>query len=510
MKVHRYYTKKNNQKGGGIAQAASNAATKVASVGIKTVNSAAQIANQALGATTQITGSTLNATARIVNSSAKIATSGVKIGEHLASGVSNAAEAVASRTGKSVGMALNTGIEGQRAILGVATAVANQSKNLTSSSLQTVQHALNTVKSISKGVGNITEIVGSQIAKKKIASLAQQKALENASNTKSNTEKQKLIIGYQESLEKKSINSKLALEAAHIQFDLDLGKKHIKAQRNQQELELKKQSNLQKHKYNLLKLNKNSRVKTMILYNKQINTVSVIFREVNDSLTKIQGLICEGKYFSYSLWCKRIKNFNGNSFRSKIGSFKKTYKVYCDSIILRLKNKLQTSIDEFSDYYDDQLKELSKVNEKILEYIIKLGTIINQNELENSNKKNLDNTVKNMGKVFIKNNVSIKTQQSKNAVNNKNTITQQSNSLPSNNSIKTQQSNSLSNNKNMITQQSNSLPNNKNIKTQQSNSLSNNKNMITQQSNSLPNNKSMITQQSNSLSNNPLVTITQQ
>jgi hypothetical protein len=302
----------------------------------------------------ELAAKTVITATKVAESGLKVAESAGKITEHLAGSAKNIAESVEKHSG-----------------------------TLTNSTLNIGQHGLNIVKSVTKGISSVAEIASIQANKKLAVSGNRLKAIQATSNERAESEKKKILI----------------------QIEL-----------NQKKLELNKQKNLlnknyqgevykREHNMNMLELEKNT-TKTLIkFYENEIDIVKNISKDVNNSLEKVRNTICAGKYFSFSLSCKRYSNFNSDGFRVKIDSIRKKYKIYCENIIMKLKSKLNMAaiiknLDVFTTYYIEQVQILTAINTKLLDYVVEIQSITIQNSISDKNKTKINSSISNLEKII--------------------------------------------------------------------------------------------------------------
>ena len=387
---------KNGGGNGTVIGALSNATKAPVLLAANTVEAAAGIGSNVVKGTREV-----------VKSGIEIAKTGARTGEIAAQSVEVSAQATKNLIKSAQGIteslsehtkeltnvaldtteeALGVGKEAARAVQQSLSAVANSSKNITQKGLNIGKHGLNAASSVAEGISKLASIGSQQFIKRNLESKNRTEAFRKTSEERIEKQKQNLIRQYQ----------------------LNKAKKNIANQIARQKLNYQQKLKEQQHALNLLKLNKNSKVKTRSFYLNQIDTVKNISKIVSISLEQLKGLICSGKYFDFSSSCKRIKNFNGNSFKAKIEGIKNTYNSFCENIIRKLYGKLesyiiQNKLDVFSAYYSEQVELLVGINNKILDNINNIISIINQNEISAENKTQITGTFIKFGNLIRKN-----------------------------------------------------------------------------------------------------------
>jgi hypothetical protein len=312
---------------------------------------------KALTAVPELAAETVITATEVAKSGLAVAESAGKITKHLAGSAEKIAESVEKHSGKITNSTLNIG-----------------------------QHGLNTVKSVTKGISSVAEIASIQANKKLAVSGNRLKAIQATSNERTESEVKKI---------------KIQLELTQKKLELNKQKNFLK-QNYQGEV------NKRNHNMNMLKLAQNTTNTLIKFYENEINIVKNISKDVNNSLENVRSTICAGKYFSFSLSCKRHQNFNSGGFRVKIETIRKTYKIYCDNIIMKLRSKLNMAaiskkLELFTAYYIQQVEILTDINTKLLDYVLEIQSITIQNSISDNNKKIINSSISNLEKIIGKN-----------------------------------------------------------------------------------------------------------
>jgi hypothetical protein len=265
----------------------------------------------------------------------------------------------------------------------ITSSIKDHTKGLTNSTFKIGQNVLSTVESTTKGVSSLAESIAIQAEKREIMSRARANAIKGTSEQITDNQKKKI-------LHRLDLNEK--------ERELNARKRELANKIKKQELNYNEKSEAQKHNLKLLKLNKSSKKDLENFYKGQIKIVEDIAEDINISLEQVRKNICAGKYFSLSLSCKRIKNFNGNSFRIKVARIKELYQIYCVNIVKKLEGKLNLSIisgslDIFTNYYIEQVQLLTDINNKLLDYINEIMRTITKNTLSDINKETINKTI---------------------------------------------------------------------------------------------------------------------
>ncbi len=268
----------------------------------------------------------------------------------------------------------------------ITASVEKHSGALVNSTLNIGQHGINTLKSFTKGISSVAEIASIQAQKKKAVSNNRLRAIQDTSNERTKSEVMKI----------------------QIQIELNKKKLEINKQKNLLKKNYQGEVDKKRHAMNMLKLEKNTTDTLIKFYENEINIVTNISKDVNNSLENVRSTICAGKYFSFSLSCKRYYNFNSDGFRVKIETIRKTYKIYCDNIIMKLKSKLNMAaiskkLEEFTADYIEQVKILTAINTKLLDYVVKIQSITIKNSISDENKINIKSSISNLEFLIGKN-----------------------------------------------------------------------------------------------------------
>jgi hypothetical protein len=309
---------------------------------------------EALTAVPELAAKTVITATKVAESGLKVAESAGKITEHLAGSAEK-----------------------------IAQSVENHSGALTSSTLNIGQHGLNTVKSVTKGISSAVEIASIQANKKLAVSGNRLKAIQATSNERTESEVKKIKIQLELNQKKLELNKQKNLLKKNYQGEVDK----------------------RKHNMNMLKLEQNTTNTLIKFYENEIDIVKNISKDVNNSLENVRNTICAGKYFSFSLSCKRHSNFNSGGFRVKIDSIRKKYKIYCDNIIMKLRSKLNMAaitkkLDVFTAYYIEQVQILTDINSKLLDYVVEIQSITIQNIISDKNKTTINYSISNLEKII--------------------------------------------------------------------------------------------------------------
>jgi hypothetical protein len=312
---------------------------------------------QAAKAVPELAAKTVITATKVAESGLKVAETAGRITERLAGSAEKIADSVEKHSGALVNATLNIG-----------------------------QHGLNTVKSVTKGISSAAEIVSIQANKKLAVSSNRLKAIQATSNERTASEKKKILI----------------------QIELDQKKAELDKQKNFLKKNYQSEANKKKHNMNMLVLEKNTTNTLIKFYENEINIVKNISNDINNSLKNVRDTICAGKYFSFSLSCKRHKNFNSGGFRLKIDSIRKTYKIYCENIIIKLRSKLKMAaiskkLDVFTNYYIEQVQILTDINTKLLDYVVEIQSITIKNTILDKNKKNINSSISKLENLIGKN-----------------------------------------------------------------------------------------------------------
>jgi hypothetical protein len=268
----------------------------------------------------------------------------------------------------------------------ITASVEKHSGALVNSTLNIGLHGINTLKSVTKGISNVAEIASIQAQKKKAVSSNRLKAIEATSNERTKSEVKKIQIKIELNEKKLEINKQKNLLKKNYQGEVDK----------------------KKHAMNMLKLEKNTTDTLIKFYENEIDIVKNISKDVNNSLENVRDTICSGKYFSFSLSCIRHKNFNSGGFRLKIDSIRKTYKIYCDNVVIKLRSKLNMAaiskkLEVFTSYYIEQVEILTDINTKLLDYVVKIQSITIQNTISENNKNIISSSINNLERIIEKN-----------------------------------------------------------------------------------------------------------
>jgi hypothetical protein len=312
---------------------------------------------KALTAVPELAAETVITATKVAESGLAVAESAGKITKHLAGSAEKIAESVEKHSGKITNSTLNIG-----------------------------QHGLNTVKSVTKGISSVAEIASIQANKKLAVSGNRLKAIQATSNERTESEVKKI----------------------KIQLELNQKKLELNKQKNFLKQNYQGEVHKRNHNMNMLKLAQNTTNTLIKFYENEINIVKNISKDVNNSLENVRSTICAGKYFSFSLSCKRHQNFNSGGFRVKIDTIRKKYKIYCDNIIMKLSFKLKMAaktkkLELFTAYYIQQVEILTDINTKLLDYVLEIQSITIQNSISDNNKKIINSSISNLEKIIGKN-----------------------------------------------------------------------------------------------------------
>jgi len=275
----------------------------------------------------------------------------------------------------------------------ITASIKGHTKRLANSGLNVAQYGFNTVKSVTKGISNTAESIAIQAEKRKMISRIRASAIEGTAEQRKENEEKKIIY---------------LLELNQRKRELNARKKELSNKIKKQENNYYEKSTAQKHNLKMLKLGNKSKNDLGKFYKGQIGIVQDISKGINISLEQVRQNICAGKYFSLSLSCKRIKNFNGNGFRVKIARIKELYQIYCENIVKKLETKLKLSIvsvrlDIFSTEYIQQVEILTNINNKLLDYINEIMRTTTRNTITEYNKKNINIAINELEKLIMKN-----------------------------------------------------------------------------------------------------------
>ena len=266
----------------------------------------------------------------------------------------------------------------------ITESVKDHTKGIANRTLNIAQSGLNTAGSIFEGVRNTTKIIAKQAEKQKIITNNRTTAIKNTSNERIKGEKNKIVR----------------------QIELNARKRNLDNQIKRQEINYQEKLKKEEHNLNMLKLGNSSKNDLIKFYENQINIVRDISKNINISLSQLKDTICSGKYFSLSLSCKRIKNFNGDKFRENIQRIRDIYKIYCENIVKKLLDRLKFSFIKkslyfFTEYYIEQIELLTNINSKLLDYVNAIQTIIiTKNEILEENKQNLQYKINDLRKLI--------------------------------------------------------------------------------------------------------------